>query len=121
MYALCMKCPVLYNNIENVILHQDDALSCTAARTQFEIHVLGLQKAALPPYSRDFAPLDFAYFPQWKLHLRYKHFGDREELMYVIQQFKWSLDSGWFGDVSEVSETTLQVYHTQRRLFQKGK
>ena len=99
MHALRKKRPALYNNIENVILHQDNAPSHTAARTQLEIDVLGLQRAAHPPYSPDLAPLDFAYFSQLKSHLRGKRFQDREELMYVIQQFNRSLDSGWFGDM----------------------
>ena len=87
MHALRKKRPALYNNIKNVILHQDNAPSHTAARTQLEIDVLGLQRAAHRPYSLDLAPLDFAYFPQLKSHLRGKCFKDREELMYVIQQF----------------------------------
>lgn len=99
MNALRKKRPALYNNIENVILHQDNAPSHTAARTQLEIDVLGLQRAAHPPYSPDLAPLDFSYFPQLKSHLRGNRFQDREELMYAIQEFNRSLDSGWFSDM----------------------
>ena len=32
-----------------------------------------------------------------------KRFKDRGELMYVIQQFNRSLDSGWFGDMFQKS------------------
>ena len=77
VHALRKKRPILYNNFENVILHQDNAPSHTAARTQLEIDVLGLQRAAHPPYAPDLAPLDFDLFPQ----------------------FNRSLVSGWFGDM----------------------
>ena len=99
MNALRKKRPALYNNIENVILHHDNASSHTAARTQLEINVLGLQRAVHPPYSPDLAPLDFSYFPQLKSHLQGNRFQDRKELMYAIQEFNRSLDSRWFSDM----------------------
>ena len=99
MNALRKKRPALYNNIENVMLHQDNAPSHTAASTQLEIDVMGLQRAVHPPYSPDLAPLDFSYFPQLKSHLRGKRFQDRHELLCAIQEFNRSLDSAWFSDM----------------------
>ena len=89
----------LYENIENVVLHQDNATSHTASRTQLEIEVLGLQRAVHPPYSPDLAPLDFSYFPQLKAYIRGNRFQDRAEIMCAIQRFNRSLDGDWFSDV----------------------
>ena len=60
---------------------------------------VGSTEAAHPPYSPDLPPLDFSYFPQLKSHLRGNRFQDREELMYAIQEFNRSLDSGWVSDM----------------------
>lgn len=58
--------------------YQENAPSHTAARTQLEVDVLGLQRAAHPPYSPDLAPQDFDYIPQVKSHLR----GKRQSLIF---------------------------------------
>ena len=76
----------LYDKIENVILHLDNAHSNTASRTQLEIDVVGLQRVVHLPYSPDLAPLDVSYFPQLKAYLRGTRFGDQAEIMYAIQR-----------------------------------
>ena len=54
------------DNLENVVLHQDNAPSHTAKSTQLEIDLLDFQCVDHPPYSPDLALLDFAYFPKLK-------------------------------------------------------
>ena len=66
MNALRKKRRDLYDNIENMIFHQDNAPSHTAGRTQLEIDVLGFKRVVHPPYSPDLAPLDCTYLPQLK-------------------------------------------------------
>ena len=69
--SLRKKRPDMADNLENVVLHQDNAPSHTAKSTQLEIDLLDFQ-CVDPPYSQDLAPLDFAYFPKLKKHLRGK-------------------------------------------------
>ena len=88
MNALRKKRPALYNNIENVILHQEAMhpvipLPGHSWRSMCWVY----RELRTPPYSPDLALLDFSYFPQLKSHLRANRFQDREELMYAIQEF----------------------------------
>ena len=53
MNSLRKRRPYLYDSAENVILNQDYGPSHTAAMTQLEINVLGLQRAVHPPYLPD--------------------------------------------------------------------
>ncbi|XP_052791810.1 uncharacterized protein LOC128225956 [Mya arenaria] len=55
-------------SVDQFILHQDNAPPHTAATTQLEISVLGLEVIPLPLYSPDLAPFDFAIFPKLKSH-----------------------------------------------------
>ncbi|XP_052820122.1 histone-lysine N-methyltransferase SETMAR-like [Mya arenaria] len=98
MHALRKKRPDMAAQIENVVLHQDNAPSHTATNTQLDIEVLGLQQAILPPYSPDLAPLDF---PQLKTFLRGTRFNDRTEISHAIQTFNRTLDRDWFMNVYE--------------------
>ena len=68
--SLRKKRPDMADDLENVVLHQDNAPSHTANRTQLEIDLLDFQRVDHPPYSPDLAPLDFAYFPKLKKRLR---------------------------------------------------
>ena len=89
------------DNLENVVLHQDNAPSHTAKSTQLEIDLLDFQHVDNPPYSPDLAPLDFAYSPKLKKHLRGKRYQDREEIRYAIRSFNKTLNTVWFKEVYE--------------------
>ena len=93
--SLRKKRPDMADNLENVVLHQDNAPSHTANRTQLEIDLLDFQRVDHPPYSPDLAPLDFAYFPKLKKHLRGTRFQDREEIRYAIRSFNKTLNIVW--------------------------
>lgn len=99
LHALRKKRPGHAENLENIWLHQDNAPSHTAKHTQVDIDILGFQRVQHPPYSPDLAPLDFAYFPKLKSHLRGKRFADREELQYSIRSFNRTLGKQWFARV----------------------
>lgn len=99
LHALRKKRRHLADNLENVVLHQDNAPSHTAVHTQLEIDVLGFQRVEHPPYSPDLAPLDFAYFPKLKSHLRGNHFQDRDEIRFAIRNFNRGIDSQWYRGV----------------------
>ncbi len=99
VHALRKKRRHLADNLENVVLHQDNAPSHTAVHTQLEIDVLGFQRVEHPPYSPDLAPLDFAYFPKLKSHLRGNHFQDRDETRYAIRNCNRCLDAEWYRGV----------------------
>lgn len=101
LHALRKKRPDMADQIENVVLHQDNAPSHTAQSTQLDIDVLGFQRAIHPPYSPDLAPLDFAYFPKLKAYLRGTRFSDRTEISHEIQKFNRTLDRDWFMNVYE--------------------
>ena len=53
IHAIRKKRPALAKNMENLILHQDNAPSHTDERTQLEIDVLGFNRFEHPPYSPD--------------------------------------------------------------------
>lgn len=99
MHAISKKRPTLADNIENVILHQDNAPSHTAEETQLEIDVLGFQRVEHPPYSPDLAPLDFSYFPALKSHLRGRRFEDRADIKHAILKFNKDLAPEWYREV----------------------
>ena len=99
--SLRKKHPDMADNLENVVLHQDNAPSHTAKSTQLEIDLLDFQRVDHPPYSPDLAPLDFAYFPKLKKHLRGKQYQDREEIRYAIRSFNKTLNTVWFKEVYE--------------------
>jgi hypothetical protein len=58
-----------------------------------------------------------------KLHPHGKHFQDREELMYGIQQFNSSFESeSWFGNMYQDWENdTGNVMPTMENTLKKGK
>ena len=97
--AIRKKRPELINEIENVVLHQDNAPPHTANTTQIEIDVLGFQRVDNPPYSPDLAPLDFKYFPELKNHLRGTRFHSRDEIMNAILSFNRTLPQKWFDEM----------------------
>ena len=99
MNALRKKRPELYADVENLIFHQDNAPSHTAQQTQLEIDVLGFRKIVHPPYSPDLAPLDFAFFPLLKSHLRGRRFSDATELNMAALAFIRTLPQTWYQTV----------------------
>ncbi|CAC5400441.1 unnamed protein product [Mytilus coruscus] len=86
--ALRKKRPYLAANIEQMILHQDNAPAHTSLKTHLEIDLLGFECLKHPPYSPDLAPMDFAVFPHIKSFLRGQRFDDlpelRQEVMNII-------------------------------------
>jgi histone-lysine N-methyltransferase SETMAR len=78
--ALRKKRPYLAANLDQVILHQDNAPAHTSQTTQLELDLLGFECLKHPPYSPDLAPMDFAVFPYIKSFLRGQRFDDLPEL-----------------------------------------
>ena len=91
--ALRKKRPYLAANLDQVILHQDNAPAHTSQATQLELDLLGFESLKHPPYSLDLAPMDFfAVFPYIKSFLRGQWFDDlpelRQEVMNIILNMK---------------------------------
>ena len=90
--ALRKKRPYLAANLDQVILHQDNAPAHTSQTTQLELDLLGFECLKHPPYSPDLAPMDIAVFPYIKSFLRGQRFDDlpelRQEVMNIILNMK---------------------------------
>ena len=90
--VLRKKCPYLAANLDQVILHQNNAPAHTSQTTQLELDLLGFECLKHPPYSPDLAPMDFAVFPNNKSFLRGQRFDDlpelRQEVMNIILNMK---------------------------------
>ncbi|KAK3084951.1 hypothetical protein FSP39_021962 [Pinctada imbricata] len=97
--AIGKKRPAKIEELENVVYHHDNAPAHTAAETNLELDVLGVQRLQHPPYSPDLAPLDFAYFPLLKDHARGRKFTSEEEIRYFVHSFNSSLSKDWFTGV----------------------
>ena len=87
--AVRKKRPYLAANLDQVILHQDNAPAHTSQTTQLELDLLGFECLKHPPYSPDLAPMDFPYI---KSFLRGQRFDDlpelRQEEMNIILNMK---------------------------------
>lgn len=99
MHALKKKRPEKADDIENVIYHHDNAPPHKSAYTELEMALIGFQRIQHPPYSPDLAPLDFAYFPLLKSHLRGRKFNNEQEIRNAVKTFNLSLDKQWFSSV----------------------
>ena len=66
----------MYGNLDDVILHHNNAPSHTAQETQLTIDIMGLQRLSQPPYSPDLVPCGSALFPPLKEKLRGIRFED---------------------------------------------
>lgn len=64
--AIRKKKAELYQQLDDIIFHQDNAPAHTAVHTHLEFELLGFERLQNPPYSPDLASMDFAVFP--KLH-----------------------------------------------------
>jgi histone-lysine N-methyltransferase SETMAR len=84
--ALRKKRPYLAANLDQVILHQDNALAHTSHTTQLELDLLGFECLKHPPYSPDLAPMDFAVFPYIKSFLLETHTRSMEKIPDVQQR-----------------------------------
>ena len=78
------KCPYLAANLDQVILHQNNALAHTSQTTQLELDLLGFECLKHPPYGPDLAPMDFAVF----LYIKSFRRGLRQEVMNIILNMK---------------------------------
>jgi histone-lysine N-methyltransferase SETMAR len=90
--ALRKKRPYLAANLDQVILHQDNAPAHTSQTTQLELDLLGFECLKHPPYSPDLAPMDFAVFPYIKSFLCGQRFDElpelRQEVINIILNMK---------------------------------
>ena len=99
MHALRKKRPMMAEDTENIIYHHDNAPAHSASDTDLELTLLGFQRLPHPPYSPDLAPLDFAYFPALKSHLRGIRFSSVHDIRVEVTKFNNSLGQRWFQDV----------------------
>lgn len=95
--ALHRKRPNL--DIEDLLLHQDNAPPHTAVITTQELGYLGLETVEHPPYSPDLAPMDFKVFPVVKAALKGYRFQDFGELALAIQRAVSTFDEEWYRDM----------------------
>lgn len=99
MTAIRKKRPDVYrNDLENLLLHHDNAPAHTAQETQLTLDVMGLERLPHPPYSPDLAPCDFALFPQLKSHLRGIHFDGLKEIRRECNTVLSRFSPEWFRD-----------------------
>lgn len=97
--ALRKKRPGMAQELENIILHQDNAPAHTAVQTTLEIDLLGFERISHPPYSPDLAPMDFALFPAIKSQLRGMKFDNLGELKLEVSRIISKFDKQWFQNV----------------------
>ena len=95
--ALHRKRPEL--DIDDLLLHQDNAPPHRAANTTLELGLLGLDTVEHPPYSPDLAPMDFKVFPIVKSALKGYRFQDFRELALAIQRVVSTFDEEWYTDM----------------------
>ena len=87
MQVLRKKRPTMVQDVENIVYHHDNASSHIASSTDLELALLGFQRISHPPYSPEFATLDFSYFPIFKEHLRGRRFEDKDDIMKAVLLF----------------------------------
>ena len=96
--ALRKKRTYLAANLDQVILHQDNAPAHTPQTTQLELDLLGFECLKNPPYS----PMDFVVFPYIKSFLCGQRFNDlpelRLEVMNIILNMKTEQSEKIFDD-----------------------
>ena len=77
--------------LDQVILHQDNAPPHRAQLTSLEIDLLGFERLEHSPYSPDLTPIDYDIFPQLKKELRDVRHADRRELEFICRRLFGSL------------------------------
>jgi histone-lysine N-methyltransferase SETMAR len=87
------------NNLENTILHQDNAPSHTASGALETVKNLGFELLEHAPYSPDLAPCDFYLFPKLKEALRGVHYSTDSELMQATMKEIRKLSQDGFESV----------------------
>ena len=112
--ALRKKRPYLAANLDQVILHQDNAPAHTSQATQLELDLLGFESLKHPPYSLDLAPMDFfAVFPYIKSFLRGQRFDDlpelRQEVMNIILNMKTEQFEKIFDDWLKIFKKCVEL------------
>ena len=95
--ALRKKRPQL--DFDQVIYHQDNAPSHTAADTILDIELVGFEILRHPAYSPDLASMDFMVFPELKRQLRGIKFETVEELVKSTQIIVSSFNEDWYRDI----------------------
>ena len=96
MQAIRKKRPGI--DLDQFILHQDNAPGHRAQSTQLEISLLGFETLEHPPYSPDLAPMDFRVVPEIKAQLRGRRFDSGLELQIETQIIVSSFDNIWYED-----------------------
>ena len=92
--ALRRKRPQL--DLDDVILHHDNAPAHRARDTELDIDLLGFSLLPHPPYSPDLAPCDFRLFPDLKKELRGQRFENSLELRSKSREIISSFSEDWF-------------------------
>ena len=77
---------------QNIILHQDNVHPHIAAKTQFEIGVIGFKQFTHAPYFPDIELMDFAGFPYVKSELNGMKYSNDEQLKRVTMKIVRKLD-----------------------------
>ena len=83
-------------NLDDVLLHQDNAPAHTAEQTRLDIGLLGFGLVDHPPYSPDLAPMDFRVFPVVKSALQGHRYDNFQELSYAAQRVVSGLEADWY-------------------------
>lgn len=86
-------------DLDQVILHQDNAPPHRAESTLLEIDLLGFERLEHSPYSPDLAPMDFDIFPRLKKQLRGVRHADRRDLELHVQEVIRNFDTTLYGSV----------------------
>lgn len=85
-------------NLQNVILHHDNARPHTAQATVAEIAAKGWTVLPHPPYSPDLAPSDFYLFGPLKDFLRGQKFKDDGEVKAAVRSWVRQCNPYFFAD-----------------------
>lgn len=85
-------------DLDQIIIHQDNAPGHRAQSMQLEIGLLGFETLEHPPYTPDVAPMDFWVFPEIKAQLRGRRFDSGLELQIETKRIVSSFDNIWYED-----------------------
>jgi histone-lysine N-methyltransferase SETMAR len=110
--ALRRKRPQL--DLDDIILHHDNAPEHRAHDTELEIRLLGFSVHPHPPYSPDLAPLDFRLLPYLKKELWGQRFETSLQLRTRAREIISSFSSDWF------KVTFDQLLHMHEKCVSNG-
>lgn len=105
----------------NIVLHQDNASSHTAAKTKAYLKASNVELLEHPPYSPDLAPCDFFLFPRLKDKMRGLRYSSANEaveafenLTSQVSQEEWSsCFNDWFYRMNKCVEFNGEYFEKQ--------